>query len=354
MFVRQSTRAALHLCGTLLCAASLLACDSKTEEAGCPRIDELSADRGRVDPETNMARVRVRVSDRDDRDRAILTTLLSEEGSFQDASARETTFSCARSAVGSVEICVEARYADQEPGTDGGLLDGGVPDGGVPDGGALDGGVPDAGLASPRKTADSSDDETQCIERRCIEVQCPENLCPVIERFQLEETPTLAEATVFVEVSDPDGKPLQVTTTLSASSGSFDDVHASEATYTCEPFAPNPIEICVLVSDGDPACEQRDCGEINCNLCPSLYSLSVIPNDIPAGTGRAQVQVRAEDPDDFPAPLRTSLSASSGSFEDPSASDTFYVCDGPGPVELCVKASDEDCMKTKCAQVTCP
>jgi hypothetical protein len=335
MFARRKARTGLQHCALLLCVANLAACKHKTNEASCPRIDELSAEPSVLEPGTEASRISVRVSDPDeDSQRRIATMLLSEHGTFDDESARETMFHCGPEATGTVEICVEARFEGDEKGTDGGLSD--------------------ASLASQHgesdRAGDSANDGGSCTQSECIELQCPQNECPVIERFQLEETPTLAEATVFVEVRDVDGKPMDVTTTLSASSGSFDDVHASEATYTCEPFAPNPIEICVLVSDGDPACEQRKCGEVDCNLCPSLYSLSVIA----VGANRAEVQIRAEDLDDFPAPLVTQLTASSGSFEDPQASDTFYLCDGAGPVEICVEVSDQDCSKTACTQLGCP
>jgi len=46
--------------------------------------------------------------------------------------------------------------------------------------------------------------------------------------------------------------------------GSFDDVHASLATYTCDPSFPGPIEICVVVTDGDLDCDKSACVAIDC------------------------------------------------------------------------------------------
>ncbi|MBW1762719.1 MAG: hypothetical protein JRE45_12835 [Deltaproteobacteria bacterium] len=34
--------------------------------------------------------------------------------------------------------------------------------------------------------------------------------------------------------------------------------------------------------------------------------------------------------------------------------NAIYICDRPGPVELCVDASDGACVKTLCTDVTCP
>jgi hypothetical protein len=50
--------------------------------------------------------------------------------------------------------------------------------------------------------------------------------------------------TVHVEREDPND-PREIETTLRAESGSFDDVHARETTYTCDRRFPGSVEICV-------------------------------------------------------------------------------------------------------------
>ena len=64
-----------------------------------------------------------------------------------------------------------------------------------------------------------------------------------------------------------------LTSTLSAPSGkgSFADPSAFDTTYTCDPLAPGPTEICVLVSDGDLECDQMRCITVDCpDLCAGV------------------------------------------------------------------------------------
>jgi hypothetical protein len=167
-------------------------------------------------------------------------------------------------------------------------------------------------------------------------------MCPIIEDFYFVTDELLPQANVVVRASDADGRPDELVTTLSAESGSFDDVHASEALYTCSEFGVEDIDLCVTASDGDEDCDQTKCGRVNCNACPFLYSLSIIPSKIPVGQDTAEVQVRAEDEDRYPGPFSSTLMASSGSFDDAHAFDTFFRCDRSGFVEVCVNLRHAD------------
>jgi hypothetical protein len=62
-------------------------------------------------------------------------------------------------------------------------------------------------------------------------------------------------------------------------------------------------------------------------------------------------------------PLVLTLSALWGTLEDTDniqepnnvvAQNATYICERPGPVEICVDASDGACVKTRCELVTCP
>lgn len=55
-----------------------------------------------------------------------------------------------------------------------------------------------------------------------------------------------------------------LSTTLSAPVGSFDDPNASLATYACDPYFPGPIEVCVVVTDGDLDCNKTACIAVDC------------------------------------------------------------------------------------------
>jgi hypothetical protein len=303
---------------------------------------ELSANPSTIEQGELTTTIVVHATDPDESDpKPIVTILFSESGTFEDPLADETTFTCGPFAEGPVEVCVEARFADGEDDVDAGAAS--VVDAGI--------GAANAYLRAPHAYIVNPED---CRVTECIRVECPENICPVIEEFRLVETPVLNEATVFVTATDPDDRPLDVVTTLSATSGSFDDVNSEEATYMCSSFGEEVIEICVTASDGEAECDQTKCGDIHCNLCPALYSLAAIPTVIPPGQSSATIHARAEDVDNFPEPFTTTLRASNGTFDDVNAFDTVYRCDGAGEVEICVDASDGDCTKTTCLMVSCP
>ncbi|MGB5268684.1 MAG: hypothetical protein WBN30_18985 [Polyangiales bacterium] len=99
------------------------------------------------------------------------------------------------------------------------------------------------------------------------------------------------------------------------------------------------------------------------NICPNLNIINAIPSMIQAPNNSTLVQTRAQETDGFPMPVLLTLSALWGSFENTEnipmsgnvvGQNATYVCDRPGPVEICVDATDGLCVKTLCTTVTCP
>ena len=99
------------------------------------------------------------------------------------------------------------------------------------------------------------------------------------------------------------------------------------------------------------------------NICPKLFNINAIPRVIPEGQTTTIVETRGQDTDGLPFPLVLTLRAPWGSFENveniPMAGNVVgqnatYICDRPGPVEICVDATDGACNKTQCDIVTCP
>jgi hypothetical protein len=273
--------------------------------------------------------------------RPMVTTLTAESGTFEDPDASETTFTCDPFAEGPVRICVEARFVSDEA-----------------DGAGEVASVTGEGIAAAteylRRPHAVLENPDGCVQTECINVECPQNLCPVIEEFQLVQDMTLPEANILVVASDPDGRPLELVTTLDATSGYFEDLHASVTTYMCDEFGVEDVELCVTASDGDEECDQTECGTVNCNACPFLHSLSPIPSNIPPGQNSSEIQVRAEDIDNYPGPFVLTLTASRGTFDDPHAWNTFFRCDGPGSVDVCAEVDDQLCKKSLCVKINCP
>ncbi|MDH3622479.1 MAG: hypothetical protein OES69_04010 [Myxococcales bacterium] len=93
--------------------------------------------------------------------------------------------------------------------------------------------------------------------------------------------------------------------------------------------------------------------EVPANNCPRLYFLNVVPDEVPPEGSTVTVLVGDADGD----PVSTALTATGGSFVDPSAQLTTYTCDDAnGTQTVSVIASDGDpaCDKTKSFDVTCP
>ncbi len=89
------------------------------------------------------------------------------------------------------------------------------------------------------------------------------------------------------------------------------------------------------------------------NLCPRLNFFNAVPDEVPAEG--SDVTVLASDPDG--GMLSILLSATGGSYADPTAASTTYTCDGAaGTQTLSVTVSDGDaaCDKSKSFDVTCP
>lgn len=199
----------------------------------------------------------------------------------------------------------------------------------------------------------------------------------------------LAQTRVRVQVDGFEG--FETSTRLRSISGRFDDASATDTMYTCAYDASGPVEICVDVlyeeigSDdareasevaastqslrrphvrlpNPPLCEETQCIDVVCptsrNVCPAISSLTAEPEVLETDQ-MATITLEADDPDDGPEALTTTLSARHGTIADPSASTTTYRCDPEvgGVIEICGTASDGDpsCGEVeRCTTVRCP
>ena len=306
----------------------------------CPEVSSFVIDPAApaVVPEGELATITVTVEDTDGIPEPLVTTLTASHGEIADPHASMTTYSCDPDFGGVVPICVDA--------SDG-----------------------------------------ACTETVCELVRCPgepeENACPVIRELTADPNPIQRgdeTSTVTVSALDPDEFPEDLTVKWSSEGGAFEDPTAFETTFRCG--EPGPVEACVQANDGDPDClddpDTQRCIRIECpgdvpaNLCPNLNVINANPSTIPAGSDFTSVQTRGWDTDEKPFPLRLTLEAIWGRFIDtenlscpeitpecPQSAnvvfqDAIYICDRPGPVELCVEGTDGACTKTLCTQVTCP
>jgi hypothetical protein len=291
-------------------------------------------------------------------DFVVVTELSAMSGTIADPFAREATFRCAHDLSGPVEVCVNATYSD---GTEAASDDPNI----------------GASLEYLRTPHVRLPDLLECSETRCMMVTCPEvkNECPVVSSLTgepqvvPEEGPDAGKATITVVADDPDDNPPDaLVTTLEASAGTIDDVNASQTTFTCDSNVGGAVVISVVASDGDSVCDDdastwvRCPGEPTENTCPIVEDLTATPMKIEEGDATTIIRVTAVDPDEFPDPLRTQLSAApSGSFDDRFASETTFTCGESGLAEICVDASDGDttCMddpgyEPTCIFVECP
>lgn len=245
---------------------------------------------------------------------------------------------------------------------------------------------------------------------------CPasSSLCPeaTVVADPVEIPAGVAVTNVVVEVVNPNpGNGLDVLTELTTVSGTIADPFARETTYACAHDVSGPVEICAKAtyfeSDGDAGmpeggmpeggmpeagigvvpqgedasvaasqqylgkphvrlsnplvCSQTKCTTVICpedkNTCPVASSITVDPMMVPED-GTTTITVVAEDPDDGPEPLVTTLTALHGTIADPNALSTTYTCDPDvgGIIQICVVASDGDemCESPQCTSVLCP
>jgi hypothetical protein len=207
----------------------------------------------------------------------------------------------------------------------------------------------------------------------------------------------LSQTNVSVEVRNPSPENgLEVITEVTTIFGTITDPFAQKTTFKCAHDVAGEVEICVhatyLDGDGSPdggteepsvgasyqylgkphvrlsdplECSETRCTKVICpeekNDCPVVSSLTVDPSPptaVPEG-GTATITVVAEDPDDGPEALVTTLSALHGTITDPNAHEATFACDPDvgGIIEICVVASDGDssCGEVKlCTTVLCP
>jgi len=292
----------------------------------CPEVSSLD-----VTPDTlgegQTALISVTANDPDENPAPLITTLSAKYGTIADPNASTTNYTCDPAVGGIIEICVMA-----------------------------------------------SDGDSNCDVERCTSVRCPgeplENTCPIIERVTADPMVIPVGDTmtaVRVDASDPDDFPVPLRTEWSAETGVFDDRFASETTFTCGDSG--PVQICARANDGDLECNVRSCMTVQCpseippNYCPQLFVINGIPRIVPEGENSTTVETRGQDTDGLPLPLTLTLTALWGSFENTGniqepfnvvAQDATYICDRPGPVEVCVDATDGACTKTLCDNLICP
>lgn len=292
----------------------------------CPEIASLTIDPDElVDGET--ATITVVAEDPDDNPEAFMTMLFARHGTIADPTASSTSYSCDPEVGGAVEVCVVA-----------------------------------------------SDGDSSCDAERCTTVRCPgdplENTCPIIESITATPmTIPLGGTTTIVRVNatDPDDFPVPLRIELSAETGVFGDRFAEETTFTCGDSG--PVKICAKANDGDLACNESKCMTVQCpsdipaNTCPQLFVINGVPRVIPGGATSTSVETRGQDTDGLPIPLELTLNALWGRFENTEnvqqpfnvvEQNATYICDRPGPVEVCVDATDGACTKTLCDNLFCP
>jgi hypothetical protein len=290
----------------------------------CPVVSSLTVD-PEVLAEGELADVLVDAEDPDDNPEPLTTTLSARHGTIANPNASETTYACDPDVGGVIPICVEA--------SDG-----------------------------------------ACTETLCESVRCPgealENTCPIVSSVTADPNPIPAGSemsTVQVSATDPDEFPEDMTITWSSDGGGFENRNDATTVFRCG--EPGPVDVLVKVSDGDEECDQVSTLTIECpsdvrkNLCPMLFVINGVPRTIPPGETSTRVETRGQDTDGLPIPLTLTLRALWGSFEntiniqEPNnvvAQNATYVCSRPGPVEVCVEASDGACTKTLCTDLTCP
>lgn len=309
-------------CATVICPDS---------QNVCPTISSITVEPEILEP-GQTATIRVLAEDQDENPSALTTTLSSSFGEIDDESATQTSYTCDPDVGGVIEICVTA-----------------------------------------------TDGDASCETERCTTVRCPgdplENTCPIIESFSADpnQVPSNGTTEIMVEVLDPDAFPSPLITELSSTTGIFDDRFVNETTFRCG--ASGDTTLCVEASDGDPDCDEFQCITVRCpgdippNICPMLNVINAIPAQIPPGETSTSVESRGQDNDGLPMPLVLEMRASWGmilnqeNFLQPpvtpgavpvTAQDATYVCDRPGPAEICVDATDGACQKTLCIEVECP
>ena len=89
------------------------------------------------------------------------------------------------------------------------------------------------------------------------------------------------------------------------------------------------------------------------NACPRLHFFNAVPINVPAEGSTATVLVSDREGD----PITTLMTATGGSFADPSALSTTYTCDnanGNQTLTVTVGNGEPECEQSKTFDVTCP
>jgi hypothetical protein len=92
------------------------------------------------------------------------------------------------------------------------------------------------------------------------------------------------------------------------------------------------------------------------NVCPSIDSISAMPNQVTVGSSLALTGA-AHDPDSGPSPLSFQWTATSGTFSDAGTASPLFTCTAVGTATLTLTVSDGDtspgCPATQATTVTC-
>jgi hypothetical protein len=179
------------------------------------------------------------------------------------------------------------------------------------------------------------------------------------------------DITVRVEKQDPND-PREVRTTLSATSGSFGDVHARETTYTCGRSVAGAVDVCVdakwvdggddlslLQEDGSigssseylggphirdrPDCSSTRCIKVVCpkGPCPEWREILVRPTTQSLGN---LIDVRTTVFGSTDEGVKVQVDSDCGAIADPlqsGNSSTTVACDILGTCSITVRVVDE-------------
>lgn len=90
--------------------------------------------------------------------------------------------------------------------------------------------------------------------------------------------------------------------------------------------------------------------------CPVISEFVASPSVVPSGATQSTISFDVVDPEMSPEPLQTRLSATTGTFDDPTARSTSYTCGAPGTAEITVKVTDgdPDCDAEQTIPIQCP
>ena len=193
-----------------------------------------------------------------------------------------------------------------------------------------------------------------------FEVTCDDStVCPLSGQFNVvdERTPPVWATIMDLPVGDPKN-PTEYTITLTALDNEGAVLCTGSAEFRVNALEPTKVNVVLTCGgDGEELLGNVDIDAtfeiIDGNNCPRLHFLNAVPNNVPPEGSEVTVLVSDADGD----ALTTALTATGGSFADPSAQSTTYTCDdanGAQTISVTVSDGDTACNKSKSFPVTCP